>query len=87
MLTFEGESPLLHRVPALVHEIAATLGCVQPLTAIVHGGGARYTFLQADSWSLTIPAADMSVATYLRVLFLLKEISVTAQAFFVVNAR
>jgi hypothetical protein len=87
MLTFEGESPLPYRVPALVHEIAAALGCAQPLTAIVHGGGARYTFLQADSRSLTMPTADMSVATYLRVLFLLKETSVTAQALFVVSAR
>jgi hypothetical protein len=42
-----------------------------------------YTFLQADGLSLSIPTHEMSVETYLRVLFLLKEISVTAQTLFV----
>jgi len=43
--------------------------------------------LQADGRSLSIPTDEMSVETYLRVLFLLKEISITAQALFVASAR
>jgi hypothetical protein len=85
MMTFAGDSTMPHRVPVLMQEIAAALGCAQPITAIVHGGGARYTFLHADSCAVSIPTDDMSVETYLRVLFLLKEISLTAQALFVVR--
>jgi hypothetical protein len=87
LLTFVGESPRSHRIPVLLQEIATALGCQQPITAIVHAGGARYTLLQADGRSLSIPTDAMSVETYLRVLFLLKEISVTAQALFVASAR
>jgi hypothetical protein len=87
MVTFEADSPMSHRVPMLVQEIAAELGCEQPITAIVHGGGSHYTFLQADGRSLSIPADDLSPETFLRVLFLLKEISLTAQALLVVSAR
>ena len=70
-----------------MQEIATALGCEQPITAIVHSGGARYTFLQADHHALSIPTDDMTVETYLRLLFLLKDLSVTAQALFVVSAR
>ena len=87
LLTFVDASTRAHRIPALLQEIAATLGCEQPITAIVHAGGARYTLLQADGRSQSIPTNAMSVETYLRVLFLLKEISVTAQTLFVVSTR
>ena len=87
LLTFVDASTKAHRVPALLQEMAATLGCKQPIMAIVHAGGARYTFLQADGRSLSIPTHEMSVETYLRVLFLLKEISVTAQTLFVASTR
>ena len=87
LLTFVDASTQAHRVPALLQEIAATLGCEQPITATVHAGGARYTFLQADGRSLSIPTHEMSVETYLRVLFLLKELSVTAQILFVASTR
>src|SRR5262249_27179481 len=87
MMTFEGESTRSHRIPALLQEIVMALGCHQPITAIVHAGGARYTFLQADGLSLSIPTEEMSVETYLRVLFLLKEISVTAQTLFVASTK
>ena len=87
LLTFVDASTRAHRIPALLQEIAATLGCEQPITAIVHAGGARYTLLQADGCSQSIPTNAMSVETYLRVLFLLKEISVTAQTLFVVSTR
>ena len=86
LMTFEGESTVSRRVWVLMQEIAAELGCEQPITAIVHGNGARYTLLQADNRSLSIPTNDMSAETYFRVLFLLKEISLTAQARFVVSA-
>ena len=86
LMTFAGVSIMPHRVPALLQEIAVALGCEQPITAIVHAGGARYTLLQADDRALSIPTKAMSVATYLRVLFLLKEISVTMQTRFVVSA-
>ena len=86
LMTFEGESTVPRRIWVLMQEIAAELGCEQPMTAIVHGDGARYTFLQADNRSLSIPNNDMSAETYFRVLFLLKEISLTAQARFVVRA-
>lgn len=85
MITCADDNSLPQRVLTLLHEIAAVLGCVQPIMAIVHGGGARYTVLQADNHVLSIPTEAMSVETYLRVLFLLKEISVTAQALFVVS--
>ena len=87
MMTFMDASTKSHWVPALLQEVAATLGCEQPITAIVHAGGACYTFLQADGRSLSIPTNEMSVETYLRVLFLLKEISVTAQTVFVASTR
>ena len=87
MMTFVDASTKSHRVPALLQEIATTLGCEQPITTIVHGGGARYTFLQADGRSRSIPANEMSVETYLRVLFLLKEISDTAQTLFGASTR
>jgi len=87
LMTFVDVSPKAHRFPALLQEIAATLGCEQPITATVHAGGARYTFLQADGRSLSIPTHEMSVETYLRVLFLLKELSVTAQILFVASTR
>lgn len=87
LLTFVDTSTKAHRVPALLQEMAATLGCEQPITAIVHAGGARYIFLQADGRSQSIPTHEMSVETYLRVLFLLKEISVTAQTLFVASIR
>jgi hypothetical protein len=87
MMTFEDESGIPRRVLALLQAMAAELGCGQPITAIVHGGGACYTFLLADNRSVSIPTDEMSAETYLRVLFLLKEISVMAQALFVVRAR
>jgi hypothetical protein len=87
LLTFAGETTLPQRVSVLMQAIATALDCAQPITAIVHGGGACYTFQQADGRSLSIPTEDMSAETYLRVLFLLKEISVIAQAQFIVNAR
>ena len=87
MLTFAGETTLPQRVSVLMQDIATELGFAQPITAIVHGGGACYTFHQADGRALSIPTADMSAETYLRVLFLLKEISLMAQAQFIVNAR
>ena len=83
----QAKAPRLTVYSALMQEIAVTLGCEQPITAIVHEGGARYTFLLADRHALSIPTDDMSVDTYLRLLFLLKEISVTAQAVFAVSAR
>jgi len=64
LMTFVDASPKAHRFPALLQEIAATLGC-----------------------SLSIPTHEMSVETYLRVLFLLKEISVTTQTLFVAGTR
>jgi len=87
LMTFVDASPKAHWFPALLQKIAATLGCKQPITAIVHAGGARYTFLQADGRSLSMPTHEMSVETYLRVLFLLKELSVTAQILFVASTR
>jgi len=86
LMTFAGASLMPHRVPGLLQEIAVALGCEQPITAIVHAGGARYTVLQADGRTLAIPTKTMSVAAYLRVLFLLKDISVTMQTLFVVSA-
>lgn len=85
MLTFASASRMPQRIPALLQAIAVALGCEQPITAIVHAGGARYTVLQADGRALAIPTKAMSVATYLRVLFLLKDISVTIQALFAVS--
>lgn len=87
MITCADDNSLPQRVLTLLQEIAAVLGCAQPIIAIVHGGGARYTVLQADNHALSIPTEVMSGETYLRVLFLLKEISVTAQARFVVSPR
>lgn len=87
MLTFAGETNLLQRVSVLMQAIATELGFEQPITAIVHGGGACYTFHQADGRSLSIPTDDMSAETYMRILFLLKEISLIAQAQFIVNAK
>ena len=87
MLTFAGETTLPQRVAVLMQDIATELGFAQPITAIVHGGGACYTLHQADGRALSIPTAEMSAETYLRVLFLLKEISLMAQAQFIVNAR
>ncbi len=87
MVTFAGESTMPRRIRALLQAIAAELGCEHPITAIVHGGDARYTLLQADHRALSIPTDEISAATYLRVLFLLKEISLTAQTLFVVRAR
>jgi hypothetical protein len=85
MMTFASTSRMPQRIPALLHAIAVALGCEQPITAIVHAGGARYTVLQADGRALAIPTKAMPVATYLRVLFLLKDISVTIQALFAVS--
>ena len=85
MMTFASASRMPQRLPALLQAIAVALGCEQPITAIVHAGGARYTVLQADGRALAIPTKAMSVATYLRVLFLLKDISVTIQALFAVS--
>ena len=85
MMTFEGESTMPRRVLALMQDIAAELGCEQPITAIVHTGGARYTLLQADSRASSIPTDEMSAETYLRVLFLLKEISLMVQTLFVIG--
>ena len=87
LLTLVDASTKAHRVPALLQEIAATLGCEQPITAIVHAGGARYTLLQADGRSLSIPTHEMSVETYFRVLFLLKESSVTVQTLFIASIK
>ena len=87
MTTFEDESAIPRRVLALMQAMATELGCEQPITAVVHGGGACYTFLLADNRSVSIPTDKMSAETYLRVLFLLKEISLMAQALFVVSAR
>jgi hypothetical protein len=67
--------------------IATALGFEHPITAIIHGGGACYTFHQADGRALSIPTDEMSAETYLRLLFLLKEISLMAQAQYIVNAR
>ena len=44
MLTFAGETTLPQRVSVLMQDIATELGFAQPITAIVHGGGACYTF-------------------------------------------
>jgi hypothetical protein len=87
MLTLAGETSLTQRVSVLMQAIATELGFEQPITAIVHGGGACYTFHQADGHSLSIPTDDISAETYLQVLFLLKEIGLIAQAQFIVNAR
>ena len=87
MMTFEDESDIPRRVLALMQAMAVELGCEQPITAVVHGGGACYTFLLADNRSVSIPTDEMSAETYLRVLFLLKEISVMAQVLFVAGAR
>lgn len=87
MMTFEDGSGIPRRVLALLQALAAELGCEQPITAVVHGGEACYTFLLADNRSISIPTEEMSAETYLRVLFLLKEISIMAQALFVVSAR
>jgi hypothetical protein len=87
LVTIEAASPLSHRLPTLVREIEVELGAEQPITAIVHGGGAQYTFLQADDRTLSIPADGLSATSFLRVLFLLKEISVTAHALLLVNAK
>lgn len=87
MLTFAGETTLPQRVSVLMQAIATALGLEHPITAIVHGGGAGYTFQQADGRSLSMPTEDMSAETYLRVLFLLKEIGLMAQAQFIVNTR
>ena len=87
MITLEDKSDIPRRVLALMQTMAAELGCEQPITAVVHGGGACYTFLLADNRSVSIPTDEMSAETYLRVLFLLKEVSLMAQALFVVSAR
>ncbi|MDH3603738.1 MAG: hypothetical protein OEU26_29360 [Candidatus Tectomicrobia bacterium] len=86
-LTFAGETALPQRISGLMQTITTELGFEQPITAIVHGGGAGYTFHQANGCSLSIPTDDISAKTYLRVLFLLKEISLMAQAQFIVNAK
>ena len=87
MMTFEDESTMPRRILALIQDIAAELGCEQPPVAIVHTGGARYTLLQADGRALSIPTAEMSAETYLRVLFFLKEISLLVQTLFVIGIR
>ena len=43
MMTFEDESDIPRRVLALLQAMAAELGCEQPITAIVHGGGRHVT--------------------------------------------
>ena len=86
MMTFEDGSGIPRRVLTLMQATAAELGCEQPIMAVVHGGGACYTFLLADNRSVSIPTDEISAETYLRILFLLKEISLMAQALFVVSA-
>ncbi|ETX04273.1 MAG: hypothetical protein ETSY2_29780 [Candidatus Entotheonella gemina] len=87
MLTFSDETGVPQRISVLMQDITTELGFEQSTTAIVHKGGACYTFHQANGRSLSIPTDDISAETYVRVLFLLKEISLMAQAQFIVNAR
>ena len=53
MMAFVDASTKSHRIPALLQEIAATLGCEQPITAIVHAGGAHYT-LSPSRWPFAV---------------------------------
>ena len=78
-VSFEGDRGSRDRVLALLQQTANLLSLSPAISAVVHQGGIDYSLIQENGQRTHISAETLSPEVFLRVLFLFKEIALTAQ--------